>query len=506
MNYSVIKKLIYVSSMSLVPQMILAHSNIHTSKNIEIRKLQERIAILEHKQKETLKNTPIDPVLALPQENFRPKYNTAPVYNQDLAMLKMRKSYDRQIKKRKIHALPYPHIELGGSVIGVASLHKSPQIAPLYGSYQNDLSMSGANFDVNTEILDMLLANIRISYDPGLPERVNSDTITTRINNSNIFLNTAFLTFGDLKQSPFYFSIGQMFLPFGEYSSSTLTAPLPGRLGRMKQRPILLGVEPNTLPGFNASVFMFKGDAYTGINSGLIRNGGGNVSYTLSHSLFNLTTAGSYIANIADSGGMQNTGPSTIVTDAGEQIDNQFLDDEDDENDPFPDPATFRGFGIKGGELLAHKVPAYDARARLKLNGLPFSFFGEYLTAGRAFAPQNVSFNTNDFEGDQPLIGATPSAWNVEGIWSFSIANHQSSITLGYGHSSQALTFNLPQSTEGITFRTKFKKVISCALGFQYDTAYPAGTYATGQLLEARSNKFTGTTSKTVSAQVSASF
>jgi hypothetical protein len=74
----------------------------------------------------------------------------------------------------------------------------------------------------------------------------------------------------------------------------------------MKQRPTLLDLEPKFLPGFNSSAFIFKGDAFVNQNSRVINNGGANVSYNVSNSLFSLTTAGSFIVNIADAGGMQN--------------------------------------------------------------------------------------------------------------------------------------------------------------------------------------------------------
>jgi hypothetical protein len=492
-----------------------AATNAPMSKNIEVRKLEERIAILEHKQTEQAKNAPIGPALSLPQANYRPKFNTAPVYNQDLAMLEMRKGFDKEIKDREITPLPYPRIEIGGSVIGVASMSKPPSVTPLNGRTQTDINLAGANLDVNAEILDALLGNLRISYDPNGPERINfdaielkPDSIHTRIANSNIFLNTAFLTLGNLDKSPFYFTSGQLFLPFGEYGSSLLTAPLPARLGRMKQRPMLLGFEPSFLKGFNASVFAFKGDAYEQQNTGVVNNGGANVSYTVSHSLFKLTTAGSYIANIADAGGMQNTGPSTIVSDAGNTVDNDFLDEEDLDDIDDSEPATvrsFRGFGVN--EALERRVPAVDARARLKLEKLPLSFYGEIILPTRSFAANNVSFNTNyDEDEDENLLGATPSAWNVEGTWEFTLFNNPSGLTLGYGRSSQALAFNLPLYTEGVTFKTAFKKAFVFSVGYQYDTAYPLDTYSTGQKVATKSNNFVGTITRTVSAQLTAKF
>jgi hypothetical protein len=104
-------------------------------------------------------------------------------------MLKMRREFDIQTKARGITPLPYPRIEIGGSVMGVASYSKPPNAPPISGRTQTDINLADANIDVNTEIMDALLGNIKISSDPSPPERlgligaptIRPDTITTRL-------------------------------------------------------------------------------------------------------------------------------------------------------------------------------------------------------------------------------------------------------------------------------------------------------------------------------------
>ncbi|MFY7697974.1 MAG: LbtU family siderophore porin [Legionella sp.] len=495
MKGSTIRQILCLSSVALLLQTTAVGSALaKSSQDRDIELLKERLDILEYKHREDMKNRAIDPVLALPQANYRQKYDTAPTYDQDLAMLKIRKKYERELKKRKITPSAYPRIELGGSVMGLGSLRKSPKVAPTNGKMQNDMTLSGANFNITSEIADFLLGAIRLSYNPNGPERIDTNTIMSRLANSTIFLNTGFLTLGDLHRSPFYGSFGQMFVPFGAYNSGLTTAPLTARLGRTKERPILVGYQGNgALSGLNASLFVFKGDAYVNNNAGVIDNGGANIAYKINHAFFNLQAGASYLANIADSGGMQNSGSSTIVSDAGDFVDNSFL--EDDEEEGNPSVPAFRGFGANG--KLAHRVPAFNARAKLNLHKLPLSFYGEMVQSIRSFADENLTFNGH---------GAKPSAWNAEAAIHFSLFDYPSSFSVGYGRSKQSLALNMPLYSTGAAIRTNLKRALSCAVGYQYDSAYPIGSYATGQTLPVNTNKYVGTSTHTVVIQVGGRF
>ncbi len=477
---------------------IASNSKNEPSQAERIRQLERRIAVLEkneNKEQKAEKSRPQDPVLALPQLSLREKYDTAPIYNQDLAMMKMRQKYESQLRQKGIQPLPYPRIELGGSIIVLGTVKEPPDVPPRNGRTQSDINLSGANLNITSEIMPVLLGAMRISYNPNSAEKFDETTITTRVANSTIFLNTAFLTLGELNRFPFYLSGGQMFLPFGEYSSSSLFAPLSARLGRFRERPILLGFQqPGTQNGFNASIFAFEGDAFTNQKNGVINNGGANIGYVLENPYFKFSTGASYIFNIADSGGMQNTGASTIVSDAGEYVDNDYLDFEGGIDSDVP-LIAFRGFGAN--ELLVHRVPAYDARAKISIERLHLTFYGEFVQTTSPFAIENLSFNDE---------GAQPSAWNAEGSINFLIFDKKSSITVIYGQSEQSLALNLPQSTIGVSFNIRPQKYVSLTLGYQYDKAYPVGDTATGQLLPVSSIRFLGTTTKTTTLQVNARF
>lgn len=557
---SFISKWILVCSGLLVSCEVLAvdqpqKNNNTTSQQDTIRKLDERLRVLEYKEIKNRISKVVDPVLALPQVNLRSKYDTAPIYNQDLAMLTMRKNYERQIRARHIDPIPMPRIEIGGNVVGLGMNNIAPKIPPQNGATQNDLQLSGANLNISAEILQSTMAAIRISYNPNGPLRISKNTVLSRVENSNIYLNTGFLTFGDLEQFPMYLTIGQIFLPFGEYGSGLATSILPARLGRFRSRPVLIGFkEPGTDAGWDVQVYAFKGDAvgnaqvskvydplsnpatiqypyvtWKGGDTGILNNGGVNIGYKGKMQRVNFGLGASYVLNIADSGGMQNTGVSTIVTNGGESIDNSFLDEEDLEDLPNTTLSNFLfpGFGGADFNKLVHGVPAIDLRAKFGFDGSPLSFMGELITTTRSFDPYNLSYNTNSDQlitsgtyidpntGEEfdyeyiplsKLSGARVGAWHVEGTYKFDVYDVPSSLTFGGGASSQVLALNIPQSMLGGTLRFNFKKYVSLALSYMYSRSYPGDSYATGQTIDTVANKYVGTNQKTLTAQITGRF
>lgn len=505
----------------------------------KIRMLEERVQILEYKQKKEKKSQAIAPVLALPQISFRNKYSAAPTYNQDQAMLIMRKNYEQEVRNHDIQPIPMPRIELGGNIIGLGSDNVGPNAPPINGATQTDIQLSGANLYVSSEILQSVIGALRISYNPNPPFRLNDQYILTRVDNSNIYLNTGFVTFGDLNQFPVYLSIGQMFLPFGEYASGLATSILPARLGRFRERPILLGFkQPGTDLGWDFQAFAFRGDTRVGAivqekkrgeittkggKQFVIDNGGVNLGYKGRSNGINFAAGFSYILNIADSGGMQNAGTSNIVTNGGENIDNNFLDEEDFEaiNDSPAPPIiiqnSFVGFGASRN-FLQHGVPALDFRGKAGFDRLPISFMGEYVITTRSFAPENLSYNSNyeEISGNlgsplglddlKYLNGARPAAWHFEGSYSFNLWNVPSALTIGGGGSKQVMALNIPASMIGGTLRLNFQKWISLAINYMYSKAYSLNSFGTGELQLAITDKFAGTNQKMLSAQVVARY
>jgi hypothetical protein len=519
-----------------------------SSPKIDLKDLQERIQILEYKHMQELKSRVIDPVLALPQINFRSKYDTAPIYNQDQAMLIMRKNYEKQIARNGIHPIPMPRIEIGGNLVALALRNTGPNAPPINGAIQSDIQLSGANLNIISEILQYCMGSLRLSYDPSPPfrfdPRYNAGYITTRVNNSNIFLNTGIITLGDLSKAPVYLSLGQMFLPFGEYGSSLATAILPARLGRFRQRAILFGVkQPGKDSGWDFQAFAFRGDTRSGIDpqgiieyidntifvpggrSGVIDNGGVNIGYKGKMGGVSFSSGFSYVLNIADSGGMQNSGASNIVDNGGLLIDNNFLDNSDLDDVQFsPDyivfpKYTFAGFGANRN-FLVHGVPAVDFRGKLNFEQIPITFMGEVVACTRPFDSVNLSYNTNFQElrrkmnprnislddAQEFLWGAKPVAWHLEASYRFGFFGIPSALTIGGGQSLDAMALNIPASMMLGTFRLNFKSWLSLAVNYMYQAAYPFNGFGSGELQPSTTDNFAGTNQQMFSGQLTARF
>ena len=115
----------------------------------------------------------------------------------------------------------------------------------------------------------MLKLIYAIAYDASPPD------VGPRINNSAFNLNMGFVNIGNLDKTPFYFTAGQLYVPFGRYSTSMVSAPLTLNLARTKTRPFILGYKSQEDTGPFAAVYVYRSDTIFG-KSGV---GGANLGY-----------------------------------------------------------------------------------------------------------------------------------------------------------------------------------------------------------------------------------
>jgi hypothetical protein len=394
-----------------------------------------------------------------------------PNINEDVSLLKMRENINNRLKQLGVvKPEDHSHILLSGIVEGQAMYNNRGASANT-----SDIDLTSAELDAYilgpSSWTSGLLA---LAYDNDVGASSGVITTNNRVSNSRVFVNKAFITIGDFSQTPFYGSIGQMYVPFGTYSSSMIASPLTKTLARTKDRAILLGFQQQAPNAFYASGYAFKGDSYVG-STNRVDNGGVNVGYKFdSGKGVTGDIGGGWIRNIADSIGMQKT-----------------------DNRPF-----FDGFGSTsmtcgaagtsacGNEVLVHRVGAYDVRGTLDV-GDHWDFLAEYITASTKFNPNDMTFNAS---------GARPSALNAEAAYSFmTFGNKPTSIAVGYGMTREALAIGLPKTRYVAALNTSWWRNTLQSLEFRHDINYSASSTATGSNVAAANG--TGKADNIVTAQ-----
>jgi hypothetical protein len=369
----------------------------------------------------------------------------SPSVNTDMQLLDIRKTIHKQLMAMggEIFAEPYhSHLLLSGIVEAQAS-------------YENvGGSPSTTNIDVTNMSLDAFfigpspwtLGFVELSFNNG-PSANNAYVVS----NSSVYVNKAFITIGDFYRSPFYGTVGQYYVPFGQYSSMMVSDTLPKLMARTKARAILVGFEQQVETGFYGSVYIFRGDSHAA-SVDKVNNGGANLVFKFNQTALHLhgEIGAGVIANLADSAGMQS------------------------------------GNGFSAYEQIVHRVPAYNLRTILGL-GTKWSFIGELVTASTRFNPNDMSFNGR---------GARPWAFDTQLGYSFRILdNKPSNVGIGYAKTHEALSLGLPTTRYSLVFNTSLWRNTLQSLEFTHDKNYAASNIANGPVgAEATPGACTATT------------
>jgi len=354
-----------------------------------------------------------------------------PSMNEDLRFLQQRQTLKKELCCNQLPNAARPILELSGDVVGQVSYQD-----PFEGHSTHNIDLTGARFDVLAEISRWVLGYISLDYDNNNLDAVLSGS-GSRISNSRIFLKRGFLTIGDLDAFPAYFSLGQMFVPFGRYASFIVSSPVTVSIAQTNARALLIGVATN---GFYGSTYAFKGDsdvASTGINQW-----GVNAGYVYNCDGINVEIGAGYIANIADSTGMQFTGNSL----------------------------GFEGFAKDSDtEMLGHRVPAYDVHAEFGYEDLSLAV--EYVGMTRSFDTMDLMYNYS---------GANPDALHAEASYKFQLFTKPSRITVAYGHTDEALGLGLAENSYTGAFSMSLWKNTIESIEYRHDSNYSSSDVSGG--------------------------
>ena len=342
------------------------------------------------------------PVITSPFIGVRSRFDASdlivnlPSVNEDLRLLRQRKKIETALRKNKLTYPQHPILDISGKVEGIA------QYAwPYSGSDSGDIDVASAEVEFLANINRWVLGFIAVDFDSSRP---GSGINGPRTGNSRFFLNKGFVTVGNLMECPWYFTIGQFFVPFGRDASNMLSSPLPLTFGRTKARAALVGFQQMGEQGFYAQGYMFRSDSDFGSDE----QGGANLGYQGKLGPVSAETGVSYISTITDASGQQLTGGSGF--------------------------SGFAGNIAQGSEDLNRRVPGFAFYGVFGLGH--FSLITEYAIATRKYNKYDLTFNNGS---------AQPYASNIELGYEFHCHDKPASIAFGYGRSGEALALNIPR-------------------------------------------------------------
>lgn len=376
------------------------------------------------------------PVITSPFLGSRPTFDgsdlivNVPSINRDIRLMQQRRSLYRAYDRIGYPAPEVPLLAISGKVEPVALIGD-----PFLQQRSGDLTLGSGELDLAAILNKRVEAYMALAFDTSPP-----DVGGQRVTNSWVFLNMGFVNIGNLDESPFYFTGGQLYVPFGRFATGMVSAPLTMMLARTKSRPFIFGYKSQHDSGPFAAVYGYRSDTTLG-GSG---TGGVNLGYVHDNGDSSGEIGVSGISSMNDSGGMQLTG-----------------------SQPF---TTFGGFAsITNGNENVHQIPAIGVHAHYSVDR--YNFVAEWVSATTHFREQDLSFNGK---------GALPQAGQLEAGITFTNFDKPASLNFGYQWSKQALALNLPEQRVSGTYNISIWKDTVESLEYRHDMNYGKNQYANG--------------------------
>ncbi|STX50086.1 coiled-coil protein [Legionella busanensis] len=376
------------------------------------------------------------PVVASPYLGDRPAFDGSDYIvnissiNRDIRLMQQRRRLFRAYQQIGYPIPNIPIIAVSGKSEPVATLNRTES-----GNSQGDFNLGSSELDVAAILNKDVEAYISIAYDES-PPAIGGPRIT----NSAFSLNLGFVNIGDLDKSPFYFTAGQLYAPFGKYASSMISAPLTMSLARTKTRPFILGYKSQTDPGPYAAAYGFVTDTTRG-HDGV---GGVNLGYIFGEGDFLGELGAGLIGSLNDSQGMQINGSPPLT--------------------------TFGGFGSPtNGSEYVKKVNGLNLHGNVSFDR--YSLTAEWVGASKSFRAQDLSYNGR---------GAKPQAFQLEAGMTFRAFDKPASVAIGYQRSKEALALNLPKQRISGVFNISIWKDTVESIEYRHDIDYGANSYANG--------------------------
>ena len=431
----ILKKLSIATAVAafIAPTLAMAATQTSDLQN-QINKLQQEVNHLNahHNRLRSKNHFRAVPVTTTPLLARRAAYDGSDLIsnfssiNEDLTLLNSRANDETALKTdlgRKHTNRPRSWVQLSG-YINAAGTYSNPK---WFGAttHSTSLDITAAEIDTTAFISPWVNAFVALKWN----------SVGANPSQRNIIqANRAFITLGNLNKSSFYASLGNMYVPFGRYSTGMISDPLTKQMGRARadRAAALVGYSKANI---NAQAFGFRGDSQIkGHNDDVF---GADANYLTSYK-----------------NGKAQLGAGLIST-LSEAIDVQSFNYQGN------------GHGFSGGTLVK-RVPAYDLNAQASFGA--FQLTGEFIGTTTAYDTADLTFNT---------AGAKPKAFHAEGTYNFNLRARPSNVGVFYGHTAQALGFGLPKNSFGFIFNTEVAKDLLLAAEYAHNTDYGTSDKAT---------------------------
>ena len=278
----------------------------------------------------------------------------------------------------------YRNIEIAGLIEVEASY-----LSPYEGGSESDIVLATAELGIRSQVNDWVEAGISFLYEQ---------------DETDLEVDTAYLTFANADVSPLFLTAGQVYVPFGVYETNLVSDPLTLEIGEARETALQLGFEHS---GFSGSVYVFNGDNNVK-GKDRIESWGANLGFAQDSDDWAWSVGAGYINDLGDSDSLHET-INDIRVGAAELDPSLSID---------PTERT-AGWTLNAAASFG-----------------PFSLIGEYLSAADDFDPISL-----EFKGE----GARPSAWNIEAGYSFSLLGRESVAAVAYQGTREALALELPK-------------------------------------------------------------
>lgn len=376
------------------------------------------------------------PVISSPYLGSRPAFDGSDYIvnissiNRDIRLMQQRRSLERAYAKMGYPLPDRPILALSGAVVPFGSIGRL-----YFGDTDADWNLGSNELDLAAILNKNVEAYMALAYNAAPPARGGP-----RVTNSQMNLNMGFVNIGDLDKSPLYATLGQLYVPFGRYSTSMISATLPMMMTRIKSRPVILGYKSQKDSGLFAAVYGYRGD----VTQGTTAVGGANLGY-IANLWDGITEIGaSFVSSVNDASGFQTSGGTPGV--------------------------TFGGFGsVTNGSENVKKVPA--AGVHLSTSFDRYSITTEWVITTSPFPVSDLSFDGK---------GAQPQAFQLEGGATFESFHRPSSVGVSWQWSDQALAINLPRQRINAVYNISIWKDTVESLEYRHDIDYSANSFANG--------------------------